>query len=97
MVSHCKVRADTAMTGEMTLRGLVLPVGGVKDKVILYRFLIFSLFPVYLEKMEDLTIFYAVLFYSILTSNFLWDSGSCSASLWHQESNIARKKLKRLV
>lgn len=33
LFSQKSVRADTAMTGEMTLRGLVLPVGGIKDKV----------------------------------------------------------------
>src|ERR1700726_4693559 len=34
LMSERNIRSDTAMTGEISLRGLVLPVGGIKEKIV---------------------------------------------------------------
>ena len=53
-ITKTKVRADLAMTGEITLRGRVLPIGGLKEKILAAKSAKIKLVLVPLKNQKDI-------------------------------------------
>lgn len=53
-ITKKKVRADVAMTGEITLRGRVLPIGGLKEKILAAKTAKIKLVVVPLKNQKDI-------------------------------------------